>query len=765
MPVLPATPISAISRQRERDAWRVAGAIAAGALLLCWPAIVNRYPILFSDTHAYLVQASQPVMVWDKPWIYGPFLLLWHGRTTLWLPVFGQALLVSHLLWLTRKAIAPPTAGFHFALCAALAAGSAAPWFVSLLMPDIFAPVAVLCLFVLGFGASLRPGERRWAGVLGTFAIAAHLSHLVVAAACVVVVTLLRRRWRCVLAAAAPLLGAVVLLLVGNLAGNGRFGISPYGSVFALARLVADGPARSVIERDCPQAGWRMCDWVGRLPRESDVFLWDGDGPVWTTPGGPKALAPEASAIVARTLLEEPGAVVQAALANTWAQLRLVKLGDTLDTNWLEESVVGSLRAYFPPSEEARFRAGMQAHGTLPALAAPLNLPFAALLLAGAASSFFLLAAAWRHRDIPRAGLAALVLAAVLFNAAAGGVLSRPNARYQARIAWLVLLPALMMGKTGAEPRPSDRRPLLHFLRRHAHQCLVVAQQPFGHRSRGEMEIADLAHRRHLGGGAGQEDLVGALHFLGHDRPLHHLDLVAPRDRHDAAAGDAVEEAIRRRRVQFAVEDEEYVGTGFLGYPAAPVEHQRVVEALGLRLVLGQRADHVETGRLRGGRRGLGVRALPLGNAQARALHAVVAEQVGPRPGRNGEMNFGRLCRDGKHFAAAPSDRAHIGIGLAVARQNLPAGGFDRLGAVRNLVAEDAGGGDQPLGVRVQLEDVAAIGPLALEHAAAIVQPMRQDVQLRFPPRHEGTIVPDHAITIIERNQRHGGFPCNIIAY
>jgi hypothetical protein len=441
------TQIDPSPRQQEQRAWAAAGAIVAGALLLCWPALVNGYPILFSDTHAYLVQAGQPVMVWDKPWVYGPFLLAWHGRTTLWPDVPGQALLLSHLLWLTRKAIAAPAPGFHLGLCAVLAAGSAAPWFVSLLMPDIFAPVVVLCIFLLGFGARLSAGERRWAGVLGSFAVAAHLSHLPLAAGCVVVVTLLRRHWRPVLAAAAPLLGAIAILLLGNAVGNGRFGISPYGSVFALARLVADGPARSVIARDCPQAQWRMCAWVGRLPTESDEFLWAGDGPVWSTPGGPKALAPEASAIVARTLHEEPVAVLRAALANTLTQLGLVQLGDTLGTNWLEETVVGSLRAYFPPVEEARFRAGMQARGTLPALAEPLNLPFVVLLLAGAAASVVLLGIALRRRDMPRAGLAALALAAVLVNAAAGGALSRPNARYQARIAWLVLLPAMMGSK------------------------------------------------------------------------------------------------------------------------------------------------------------------------------------------------------------------------------------------------------------------------------------------------------------------------------
>jgi hypothetical protein len=262
---------------------------------------------------------------------------------------------------------------------------------------------------------------------------------------------LLRRQLRPVALAALPLLGAVAILLAGNLAGHGRLGISPYGSVFALARLVADGPAREVITRACPAAGWRMCAWVERLPTDSDAFLWAGDGPVWSAPGGAKELAPEAAAIVARTLREEPLAVLRAALRNTGRQVTMVRLGDTLDRSWLEESVVGSLRAYFPPSEEARFRVGLQARERLAALAAPLNAPHALLLAVGGAASVLLLGLALHRRDRPRAGLAALALAAVVVNAAACGALSRPNARYQARIAWLVLLPPLMQGRNTRE--------------------------------------------------------------------------------------------------------------------------------------------------------------------------------------------------------------------------------------------------------------------------------------------------------------------------
>ena len=69
-----------------------AGAVAAGAALLAWPAFANGYPLMFSDTGAFLHQTLGPLMIWDKPWVYGPFLHLFHWRLTLWLPLAAQAL-------------------------------------------------------------------------------------------------------------------------------------------------------------------------------------------------------------------------------------------------------------------------------------------------------------------------------------------------------------------------------------------------------------------------------------------------------------------------------------------------------------------------------------------------------------------------------------------------------------------------------------------------------------------------------------------------
>lgn len=427
-------------------------ALIAGAVLLAWPALVNGFPIVFSDTHAFLVQGGEPQMVWDKPFIYGPLLALLHLRVTLWLPLAAQCLLVSHMLWRARAAFAPPTPRFHLALCAALALLSAAPWFASLLMPDILAPVVALSLFLLGFTQHSRP-MRAWLILLATIAIASHLSYLPLALALTLLALLLRAHRAILL----PLPAALALLLATNVVGHGRWAISPYGAVFALARLVSDGPAQATLAEQCPRPDWKLCAWQGRFPADSDDFLWKEWAPVWST-GGPQALAPEAGAIVRATLLGQPRAVLASALANTAEQLTRTALGDTLGNDWLESSITGSLRAYFPAAEMARFRAGLQMNERLRPIAAPLNpLHLAALLVGGGAT----LAIAWRRRCTPQGSFAAMVLVALLANAAAAGALSRPHDRYQARIAWLVLLPPLLTigsraaaGSAAPAPKP-----------------------------------------------------------------------------------------------------------------------------------------------------------------------------------------------------------------------------------------------------------------------------------------------------------------------
>lgn len=431
-------------------------AIVLGAALLAWPAGLNGYPLVFIDSVSYLGHTLFPEWPWDKTAAYGPFLHLFHWGWSLWAALAGQVLILSHLLWVAQRvARGGVTPAAHLLLCAGLAALTAAPWFAATLMPDVFAAVGPLCLLLLGLARERLSGrEAAWLVVLGGFAVATHLSHLPVALALVAFVAVATRRPGATLRAALPVGLAVAGLVGANALAFGRPVLSPHGAVFLLARLQADGPAAAVLRDRCPQAGWSLCAQRGRLPMDSDEFLWSPDSPLnRTTAGRPIEMggmraAAEAQAIIAATLRERPAEVARAMAANTLRQAGMVAVGDTLGNAHLAASARRAIER-LPAAELAAFDGAAQMRGELRARAAPFLVPHLPVL----AMSLVLLPAAmglsaWRG-DRLRLRLMAGLLLAVGVNAFATGALSAPVDRYQARIVWLLPLAAAL----GLAPR------------------------------------------------------------------------------------------------------------------------------------------------------------------------------------------------------------------------------------------------------------------------------------------------------------------------
>lgn len=430
--------------------------ILAGALLLAWPVVLNGYPLVFIDTVSYLGQTLFPEWPWDKTPAYGAALHLFHWGVSLWPALLAQLLMLSHLLWLAQRAAwQDATVGRHLLVCLLLAALTSAPWFATTIMPDILAAVAPLCLLLLAFARDrLSRGEAAWVTLLGAFAVAAHLSHLPTALAMIVVAAVLGGGVMAPLRAALPVGLAVAGLVAANAWAFGQATLSPHGAVFLLARLQADGPAAATIRDHCPAAGWHLCAFAGRLPMDSDAFLWDPKAPPnRTADGRPIAmggmrLAPEAAAILERTLRERPLEVAEAMLHNTIAQLAMTEVGDTLGNDHLAASARRAI-ARLPAEELAAFMTGAQMRGTLREDAAPFLGVHQPVLLASLPLALLaLLLAAWQ-RDRVRGGLVAGLLVALLANAFATGALSAPHDRYQARIVWLLPLAAML----GLAPR------------------------------------------------------------------------------------------------------------------------------------------------------------------------------------------------------------------------------------------------------------------------------------------------------------------------
>ena len=441
-----------------------AAAILSGGLLLVWPAWLNGYPLLFVDLAAYLQQTILWRHPWDKTAGYALFLLAFHWGLTLWLPLAAQGLLTSVLLWLTQRvALGTVTPARHVALCAGLALLTAAPWFASMMMPDILSGWTVLCLFLLGSGEKrLTRAEMAFAGVLGAVSVAAHLTHLAVAFGLVAVTLLLRRQPRPALRTAAPVAAAMLFLLAANLIAFGRPTLSANGAVFLVARLQADGPAVATLRTHCPGAGWYLCDHIAALPDESDYFLWNPDSPLNRDRAGgirgAAMLSAEAGRIVAATIRERPFDVARAMAGNAARQLVTATLGDTFEPSDLPGSVQAAIEAQFGPAERARMESGRQFQRRLEPVVAGFDRVLRPVLLLAAAAVVIVLLRRNAWRDPERIAFVLVVLAALLGNAFATGALSGVHDRYQARIVWLLPLAAALAWA----PRPRRGPPATH---------------------------------------------------------------------------------------------------------------------------------------------------------------------------------------------------------------------------------------------------------------------------------------------------------------
>lgn len=440
------------------------GIAILSAVVLIWPALLNGYPLVFADTGTYILQVVERHLGWDRPAFYSFFLVALHWTLTTWPVVIIQGLLVLAVIWLVMRAIGGTTnmrASSQLVLL--LAVTTALPWFAAQLMPDVFTGLLPLLLALLVLVPDRLAPWQRWAAALGTAAIVAvHLSHLPICLA-VLVVLLPARRW---LGATAPLgridwlrlalvPGLAAAALVGaNAVGHGRASLSPYGSVFLLARQIYDGPALATLQRDCPDAGWRLCAIVGhRLPADADDFLWQPDSPLARL-GGAVAIAGEASQVVRRTVLAQPVAVAVNAARNTLRQLTEIDSGDGLQA-W-PGTVTPVIRRDFPPAEAAMYQRSLQTRGRLavPVWMQTLHRSAAVLGVAGTLAAFL----AARRRRHPVAGLCAAVLVCILANAFVTGALSGPHDRYQSRVMWpAVLAPMVALSAMRVRASPTGR--------------------------------------------------------------------------------------------------------------------------------------------------------------------------------------------------------------------------------------------------------------------------------------------------------------------
>ena len=487
-------------RSERRSAWSTLLLHCGCVLLLMWPAIANRAPFFFPDTTSYVRSADivafmnsggriatawsdryraelggkQPaseaapsrsptpahiaprpgndigagnIMSGRSPY-FGALLYLAYVASDFWLFLLAQAIVAYVLIRLTLRlfAVARPTA--TLTMVAVLAALTSLPFYVTLLLADALAGFGILAFLLLAIGRGrLRPGETAFLVAVILVSAVSHLTHIVVLLAMTATLGLIVATRR---ASWADSRTAVVVGMVGVAIGlasvwltaqvvTRTFNRPPQLVPLLTSRLVEDGPGADFIHAGCDGMRFIVCRLPNGDRRNANDFLWSPDPKrgvfMPADPATRRSMSAEDGAFARAVLEADPLGVATAMVRNTVRQA--VDFGnDGLNQGCFDAP---DCWTSLPAGQRDRLQASLSGRRLWPNRM--LDVVQYGVVVVSLAFVGIRLGRSRRATTSATADLRlwfALLLVALVVNAAVCGAVSIPQYRYQARIIWLL---------------------------------------------------------------------------------------------------------------------------------------------------------------------------------------------------------------------------------------------------------------------------------------------------------------------------------------
>jgi hypothetical protein len=442
-------------------------------VLLLWPAIYNGQPLFSPDTSAYirgfdagiawLTGHTSAWTTWASPTegpaakseqasFQGPSFimagrsisygaLLYFGQLLggLWATIVIQSAAAVSAIGLTLRHLRIFSWPRFAAAGALLGLFSSLPFFASFLLPDIFAGLAILgAANLLTLGDQVRGLERVfWLSILA-LAVVFHPTHLAI-----VLILLPAAFVAWVWSKRISRFGVIGLIFVAGvgIVSELSFAVSVERLVGApvvrppvlMARIIADGTGFAYLRENCPQAGFAVCEFVGRMPvTNADSFLWDSSPSKGIYSLAPqetrRALSSEQYRFAAAVLIHDPKGEISAALNVAFRQLQMIGLSDFRAA--ADEALPRLPEGYghaMANSAMGRKSFPLAAFSSVTIFSALFSCVLAAILLLRY----------WAVIPVEQKLFSLVVVSGELANAVVCGVLSGPHERYQARLSWL----------------------------------------------------------------------------------------------------------------------------------------------------------------------------------------------------------------------------------------------------------------------------------------------------------------------------------------
>jgi len=439
--------------------------ILTGTLILMIISLFNGYPLVYSDTATYIYSGFDKFIPMGRPITYGLFIYLFSFKISLWFVVIVQNLITAYVifeicsLFIDKSKLSLYFLGIMLFLTMFTGIG----WYSNQIMPDLFAPLFFMLVFLLLYSPNFGFWKFFIYSVLLIASLIVHFSHILLVIVLIIIIIAIEfpaaRKGRFftpvfplkrVLIVMGLIISAWIILPSINYLTEKKFIVSTGSNVFLMAHLADTGILEKFLKENCNKEEYRncsICNYKDSLPTNLSDFMWASNGVLAKT-GGWADSKGEYTKII-NGMLRNPKYLTMNILKSfTYGCHQLFKndIGQGLSPNTESSGNAGQIKWRFPYElnnflncKQNQWNGVYLNLKTLNAFNLILNILSLFCLL------FIFFTSLWRKINTTTLKFLVFSLVAILVNTFITAGLNSPTERFQARVVWLLPLALLII--------------------------------------------------------------------------------------------------------------------------------------------------------------------------------------------------------------------------------------------------------------------------------------------------------------------------------
>lgn len=262
-----------------------------GTIILSTIALYNGYPLVYSDTGCYIVSGFEKLIPTDRPITYGLFIKFSSLGISAWLVVFFQNLITAFIILKTIQIFNFNEKHFsrvYFFILLVLVLFTGIGWYSNQLIPDFFAPITILTLFILHKLKKLFDFQGIVLLFILILSLVSHFSHLLLGSILICTILIAKTifpffkeiSYKRILIIASIIFISWFIIPTINYSIDQKFTLSRGTHVFLMAHLNDTGILKKFLDEKCPDSEFKdckLCEYKDSLPTDLASFIWSNN--------------------------------------------------------------------------------------------------------------------------------------------------------------------------------------------------------------------------------------------------------------------------------------------------------------------------------------------------------------------------------------------------------------------------------------------------------------------------------------------------------